>query len=227
MNARKMLCSIFASLSLGAAGAAAAQDVNTAGQQPPAPRVMTNEELDAFDVRSYFLKDENGTVNDRRGDLYLCGDNTQSCWTQAQREAWVVREFQAMMRVSVHTCQQDFPGENLLDRYNDFVTNNQPTLLESFNTVDNFYDVKVRPGVLAGLATNATEEQRERAVQRASLLAFDALDIATGNMYSGAGVSPEYCQKVVPVLRYVSTLQNDADVVRVANRLLAPRPPAA
>ena len=204
-SAFKNLCAPFAAAVVSlAAGNALAQDSTPDAPAAPAPAsapVNTDlPDLDAFNPRDYFIKDDSGVAFDSRGPMYLCADNTTSCWTQEQREAWAVREFQLMMRTTVYTCQQYYRDENLIDSYNAIVDNNRETLQRSFHTVAAYF-------------TSKTE------TPRAAMLAFDALEIASGNIYSGAS-SPEYCETATQVLRHAGTLQNDGDVVRIAHRIL-------
>ncbi len=211
MNARKMLCSLFASLSLGAAGAAAAQE---APQTPPtAPAAITTAASTtdapwAFNVRDYFLKNQDGVYVDSRGPRYLCGDNTNHCWSDEQRSAWAVREFKLMMQATLYSCSQFYPNEPLIEHYNRFISNNEATLQSNFHVVASYY-----------IAKSATP--------RDAMIEQENLESATGNIFSGAA-GREYCEKSVTVLRHVSQLQDDAAVVQVAHRLLlTPRPPAA
>lgn len=207
-SALKKLCAPFAAATVGLAASshALAQDAAPAAPVAPtpasAPAAPSSElpDLAAFNPRDHFIKDASGTPYDSRGPMYLCADNTTSCWTQEQRDAWAVREFQLMMRTTVYTCQQYYPGENLIDSYNAIVENNQTTLQQSFHTVAAYF-------------TSKTE------TPRAALLAFDALEIASGNIYSGAS-SPEYCVPATQVLRHAATLQDDAAVVRIAHRIM-------
>lgn len=226
-SALKKLCAPFAAASVSfAATHALAQDVAPAApatptpatapvttepttsptvavSEPVAPPVVPSTELpdlDAFNPRDHFLKNEDGETFDSRGPMYLCADNTTSCWTQEQRNAWAVREFQLMARTTVYTCQQYYRDENLIDYYNAIVENNQSTLQQSFHTVAAYFEAKTE-------------------TPRAALLAFDALEIASGNIYSGAS-SPEYCVPATQILRHAATLQDDGAVVRIAHRIM-------
>lgn len=198
----KTLCAPFAAATLGMIASTAAAQEASPPAPTPAPAAPSAElpDLDTFNPRDYFIKDESGTAFDSRGPMYMCADNTTSCWTQEQRDAWAVREFQLMMRTTVYSCQQYYPGEQLIDSYNAIVDNNRDTLQSSFHTVAAYF-------------TSKTE------TPRAALLAFDALEIASGNIYSGAG-SPEYCAPATQVLRHAATLQDDAAVVRIAHRIM-------
>jgi hypothetical protein len=200
MNARKMLCSIFAACTLGAVPALAQE----APAQTPAPAPVTATtapDIDGFNVRDYFLKDESGVTLDSRKPMYLCGDDTQDCWTAAQREAWAVREFRLMMESTVYSCMGRPGNEDLPQHYNTFITNNQTTLQDNFHTVAAFY-------------TSRTETARE------AMLAQEKLETATGNIYSGAAVQDGYCEKAGGVLRHVAGLDSDREMVAVAHRLL-------
>lgn len=197
----KTLCAPFAAATVGlCALPTAAQDVAPVAPAPVAAPSTELPDLSAFNPRDYFIKDESGTVFDSRGPMYLCADNTTSCWTQEQREAWAVREFQLMMRTTVYGCQQYYRDENLIDSYNSIVENNRETLQDSFHTVSAYF-------------TSKTD------TPRAALLAFDRLEIASGNIYSGAS-SPEYCATATQILRHAATLQNDGAVVNIAHRIM-------
>ncbi len=198
----KTLCAPFAAVSVGlCALPAAAQDAAPAPAPTPAAAPSAElPDLSAFNPRDHFIKDESGKTLDSRGPMYLCDDDTTSCWTQEQREAWAVREFQLMMRTTVYSCQQYYPGEQLIDSYNALVENHRDTLQNSFHAVAAYF-------------TSKTQTPRE------ALLAFDRLEIASGNIYSGAG-SPEYCATATQILRHAATLQDDADVVRIAHRIM-------
>ncbi len=184
-SALKSLPAVFAAVALHSNAAAQSADLQA---------------LAAFNPRDHFIKDDNGVTLDRRGAMYLCGDNTLDCMTQEQREAWAVREFQLMMRASVYSCQQYYPDVALMDSYNSMVENNRDTLQRSFATVAAYF-------------TSKTE------TPRAALLAQDALEVASGNMYSGAA-SPEYCDGATQILRHVGNLQDDAAVARIAHRII-------
>lgn len=196
----KKLRAVFAAATLGLVALPAVAQEAPATPAPVAAPVQPD--FDSFQPQSFFLGP------DTRGARYLCGDDTQNCWTQDERDAGAVREFQMMMMSTAYACKYKPGMADLVDQYNSFVTNSQPTLAALYHTVEH-------------------RLQAQSPTPRAGSRAMDALDTQNANMYSGAAARDGFCEAAAPVLRYVATLQDDADMVRVAQRIIRPQQPPA
>lgn len=186
----------FAAASLGLiALPAVAQEAPPAPVAVTAPAAPAMPNLDDFNLSSYSVS------RDTRGAMYLCGDNTQSCWTDAEREAGALREFKAMMMSTAFSCRLRPGMENLVDSYDTFMINNEPSLTAAFFAVEH-------------------RLQAQSATPRAGSRALDSLETTNANVYAGAATMPGFCETAGPLLQYMATVKDSAEVVRVANRLM-------
>lgn len=214
MKLRQKLSSAFAAASLAfGAVPALAQDapapapVAAPVTETAAPAAPTTEmpDISTFDSSTYILLDS-------RGPAYKCPDNTNSCWTDAERDAGAVREFQQMMMATTFACRQRPGMSDLTDRYDNFITRYQGYLVQSYNLVG------ARFKALSPDARTAARAQ-------------DNLDTIAANMYSGGATKDGFCEVAGQVLRHLSAEGDNAELLSVAKRMIArpaaPTPPPA
>ncbi len=201
-HALKKLRTAFAAATLGlCAVPAMAQDApapqTTTATPVTAPEVKTSDlpDLNSFQVKDYLRG------SDTRLPLYLCGDNTNSCWSEEERTALDVREFWQMMNVVTLGCRAT-RDEDLTAAYNTFLTRHEAFLTAQYNKIDAHYI-------------------RQLGAERAGKRAHDTLSTTVMNTFASATPRAGFCEGAGQILRHVATVTDQDRLTEIARTVMA------